>query len=113
MFSSIGILFLLPFFQTLFIRNADLYFGMHESGSYIIIQVVHKVFYWIFIFNFVLLGYLGSQPAIEPFITISLYSTIVYFFFLTIGYSFAQFYDLFAFWTVFKEQNELIQKNKK
>jgi quinol-cytochrome oxidoreductase complex cytochrome b subunit len=46
MFSSIGILFLLPFFQMLFIRkNADLYLGMHESGSYIIIQVIHKVFY--------------------------------------------------------------------
>jgi quinol-cytochrome oxidoreductase complex cytochrome b subunit len=45
MFSAIGILFLLPFFQTLFIYSKNLYLGMHESGSYIIIQVLHKVFY--------------------------------------------------------------------
>lgn len=47
---------------------------------------LHKIWFWLFITNFFVLGYLGSQPAKEPFITISLVATFLYFFNLTIGY---------------------------
>lgn len=47
---------------------------------------LHKIWFWFFVSDFFLLGYLGSQPAKEPFITISLVATFLYFFSLTIGY---------------------------
>ena len=38
-----------------------------------------KLFYWVFMANFILLTWIGSKPVEEPFITIGQYSSILYF----------------------------------
>lgn len=43
-----------------------------------------KLLFWFFVFNFLLLGWLGSQHAEEPFITLSRVCTIFYFSYLII-----------------------------
>jgi ubiquinol-cytochrome c reductase cytochrome b subunit len=66
MFSSILSLFLLPYLDR----------SPVKSGKY---RPVFKIFYWIFILNFVALGWLGGQVAEEPYITFSRISTLYYF----------------------------------
>jgi quinol-cytochrome oxidoreductase complex cytochrome b subunit len=96
MFSSILILFFLNFFdECLFIRKLDRTISNYKL-AYLLqkefwtteFQPLYKIWFWFFSFNFILLGYLGSQPAVEPSITISAYATFLYFFLLTIGYVF-------------------------
>lgn len=96
MFSAIFILFVLNFFdECLLIRKLDKTITNYKI-AYLLqkefwiteFQSLYKIWFWFFIFNFVLLGYLGSQPATEPFITISTYATFLYFFLLTLGYVF-------------------------
>ena len=43
-----------------------------------------KLLFWFFVFNFFLLGWLGSQHAEEPFITLSRVCTTFYFSYLII-----------------------------
>lgn len=64
-------------------------------------QPLHKIWFWFFVSDFFLLGYLGSQPAKEPFITISLIATFFYFFSLTIGYIITQNLDNYFSYTFF------------
>nr|AHX97809.1 cytochrome b [Mirax sp. QL-2014] len=42
---------------------------------------VNQVLYWFFIFNFIILTWLGAQPVEHPFIFISQIFTVIYFFF--------------------------------
>jgi ubiquinol-cytochrome c reductase cytochrome b subunit len=39
----------------------------------------YKFLFWVFVFNFFLLSYLGGQPVAEPFITLAQTSTVIYF----------------------------------
>jgi len=64
MFSSIAILLALPHLTAPITR----YF-----------RPIYKFFYWIFIGNVCLLGWIGCQPVEEPYITIGQYSTVFYF----------------------------------
>jgi quinol-cytochrome oxidoreductase complex cytochrome b subunit len=48
-------------------------------------NVYFCIFFWIFIANVILLGWLGAQPIVYPFSSFSIYATIFYFSFLTIG----------------------------
>lgn len=66
MFASILSLFLLPYLDR----------SPVKSGHY---RPVFKIFYWIFIINFVVLGWLGGQVAEEPYITFGRLSTAYYF----------------------------------
>lgn len=66
MFFSILILFILPFVETSKVRG---------NGF----RPIMKIFYWIFVVNFILLVYCGGQHAEEPFITISRICTFYYF----------------------------------
>ena len=66
MFGSILILFVLPWLDKHPVK----------SGRY---RPVFKWFFWIFVFNGILLGWLGGQHAEEPFVTISRISTLYYF----------------------------------
>ncbi len=66
MFGSILILFVLPWLDSHPVR----------SGRY---RPVFKWFFWIFVFNGILLGWLGGQHAEEPYITIARLSTLYYF----------------------------------
>lgn len=47
-----------------------------KSGRY---RPMFKVFFWLFIADFIFLGWLGSQEVREPFITLSRLSTAYYF----------------------------------
>lgn len=66
MFSSIISLFFLPYLDR----------SPVKSGKY---RPIFKFFYWIFILNFVFLGWLGGKAAEEPFVTMSRISTLLYF----------------------------------
>jgi len=47
-----------------------------RSGTF---RPLFKPFYWLFIFNFFLLTYLGAQLAVEPYSTLSKIATAYYF----------------------------------
>ena len=66
MFSSILILLVLPWLETSKIRGAGF-------------RPIHKYIFWLFVINFLLLIYCGSQHADDPFITLSRICTILYF----------------------------------
>jgi ubiquinol-cytochrome c reductase cytochrome b subunit len=66
MFGSILILFVLPWLDTHPVR----------SGKY---RPYFKWFYWMFVFNAVLLGWLGGQHAEQPYTAISQISSVYYF----------------------------------
>ena len=63
---SILILVSLPFFHTNKLKNL----GFRPLG---------KIFYWLFMMNFILLTWIGSKPVEEPFILIGQLSSIFYF----------------------------------
>jgi ubiquinol-cytochrome c reductase cytochrome b subunit len=66
MFSSILILFFLPWLDKSPVR----------SGNY---RPIFKVFFFIFVIDCFMLGYLGGKPAVQPFITLSQIGTLYYF----------------------------------
>ena len=66
MFSSIGILFFLPWLDTSLVR----------STKY---RPLYKWFFWLFVFTCVALGYLGSKPAEGAYIFWARVFTIYYF----------------------------------
>lgn len=66
MLASILILFILPVVDLSRIRGSAF-------------RPINKLFFWIFVTNFLLLMYLGSQHVEEPYITVSKYATIFYF----------------------------------
>ncbi|MGD9866787.1 MAG: cytochrome bc complex cytochrome b subunit [Hyphomicrobiales bacterium] len=66
MFSSIGLLVLLPWLDTSKVR----------SGSY---RPLFKIFFWIFVFTCVALGYLGSKPAEGLYVIFARIFTVMYF----------------------------------
>ena len=69
MFLSIIVLFLLP--------KIDL-----KNKRIIVHNTLYKKFFWIFVFNFIFLGYLGAQTIITPVIELSLMCTWYYFYYL-------------------------------
>ena len=66
MVSAIAILAFLPWLDTSKVRSAKY-------------RPLFKQFYWIFLANFLLLGYLGAQPAEGVYVIISRIATIYYF----------------------------------
>ncbi|ORE96877.1 cytochrome b/b6-like protein [Aurantimonas sp. 22II-16-19i] len=66
MFGSIIVLFFLPWLDTSRIR----------STAY---RPMYKIFFWIFVANAIMLGWLGSKPAEAPYTWLSLVGTIYYF----------------------------------
>jgi len=66
MFLAIIILLSLPFTD----------FSHTRSSSF---RPFNKILFWMFIFNFFLLVWIGAKPVAEPFLTIGLYSTSFYF----------------------------------
>lgn len=65
MLCSILVLLFLPNLETSLIRGLTF-------------RPIMKIFYWFFIVNFIILGYLGSQHAEDPYILISRIATIYY-----------------------------------
>lgn len=66
MFGALLILLALPWLETSKIRGAGF-------------RPVMKVLFWLFVVNFFLLMWCGSQPAEEPFVTLSRICTVYYF----------------------------------
>lgn len=66
MFVSIVILYLLPFLPVSIVRSSTF-------------RPIWTPFMWLFFFNFLLLGWIGSKPAEDPFIVIGTVSTTYYF----------------------------------
>ena len=66
MFGAIAVLFVLPWLDTSKVRSAKY-------------RPMFKIFFWIFIADAVFLGWLGSKPAEEPYITYARIATAWYF----------------------------------
>ncbi len=66
MFGSLLILFFLPWLDISKVR----------SGSF---RPIFKIFYWVFVFNFLMLMYLGAQPADGIYVMLAKVSTAYYF----------------------------------
>jgi ubiquinol-cytochrome c reductase cytochrome b subunit len=64
--ASILVLLLLPFISTSRIR----------SSAY---RPISRVFFWVFVFNFLLLGWLGAMPAEEPYVVVAQVATAYHF----------------------------------
>lgn len=67
MFSSILILFFLPWLDRSSVRSANY-------------RPLYKIIFWLFIIDCVALGYIGGMPAEEPYITASRICSAYYFF---------------------------------
>ena len=66
MFGALLILFPLSLLSSLDIR----------SNRY---RPLLNILFWIFAFNFLLLGWLGAKPAEEPYVSLAMICTILYF----------------------------------
>ncbi|MCV0429003.1 MAG: cytochrome b/b6 [Roseibium sp.] len=66
MFGAIAILFVLPWLDTSKVR----------SGAY---RPLFKQFFWIFVLDCIILGYLGAKPAEPPYVLIAQICTVYYF----------------------------------
>jgi ubiquinol-cytochrome c reductase cytochrome b subunit len=66
MFSSIAVLFFLPWLDRSKVR----------SNNY---RPLNAIAFWLFVADCIILGYLGGQPPEEPFLTISRVATAYYF----------------------------------
>lgn len=70
MFVSMVVLFLLPLLDKDLIRTKSF-------------KVINRIFFWIFVMNFIFLGYLGSQAPVSPYIELGVISAhfhLLYFF---------------------------------
>ena len=66
MFSAIFVLFLLPWLDTSKVRSATF-------------RPIYKIFFWIFLIDAIVLGWVGSKPAEGIYIIISRIATLYYF----------------------------------
>ena len=72
MFGSIAVLFVVPWLDTSKVRSA-------------VYRPWYKLFFWLFVINAIFLGWLGSRPAEDLYVTMSQLATLFYFaFFLVI-----------------------------
>lgn len=72
MFSSIAVLFLVPWLDTSKVRSA-------------VYRPWYRFFFWLFVANALFLGWLGSQPAEGAYVTMSQMATLYYFVFFIVG----------------------------
>ncbi len=66
MFARVGILFALPWMDRSRVRSANF-------------RPIYRQFYWLFLADCILLGYIGAQTAVEPYVTIGRIATAYYF----------------------------------
>ena len=72
MISAIVILSFLPWTNTSLVRNTKY-------------RPIFKVFYWLLVFDFLVLGWVGQKPVESPYIEIGMYATIYYFLFFLVA----------------------------
>ena len=66
MFGAILILFVLPWLDTSKVRSS-------------VFRPIYRQFYWIFVIDVLMLGYLGAQPAEGIYLILSRVGTVYYF----------------------------------
>lgn len=66
MFAGVCILFALPWMDRCRVRSARF-------------RPVYRQFFWLFLFDCLVLGYIGAQTAVEPYVTIGRVATAYYF----------------------------------
>jgi ubiquinol-cytochrome c reductase cytochrome b subunit len=81
MIISIIILMFLPYI----LKNTII-----RSGAF---RPAHKVFFWIFVFNCCLLGWIGGIPVMEPYLSVGRFLSFLYFFFILVLFPLAIFID--------------------
>jgi ubiquinol-cytochrome c reductase cytochrome b subunit len=72
MFGAIIVLFFLPWLDTSKVRSA-------------VYRPWYKLFFWLFVINAIILGWLGSQPAEGSFVIVSQICTLLYFAFFLVA----------------------------
>jgi ubiquinol-cytochrome c reductase cytochrome b subunit len=71
MFGSIAILFVVPWLDTSKVRSA-------------VFRPWYRVFFWLFVADAILLGWLGSKPAEGGYVVLSQFATVFYFAFFVV-----------------------------
>ncbi len=71
MFGSIAVLFIIPFINTSVVRNTTY-------------RPIFKLFFWMFVADFVFLTWLGQKPVKDIYAEIGRYATVLYFMFFLI-----------------------------
>ena len=71
MAGSLLVLFLIPFINTSEIRSTDF-------------RPIFKIFYWILVIDFLLLGWIGQKPVTNTFIILGQLATTIYFSFFLV-----------------------------
>jgi quinol-cytochrome oxidoreductase complex cytochrome b subunit len=66
MFGSLIVLFFIPFLNTSEIRSTDF-------------RPIFKVFYWLLVTVFLLLGWIGQKPVTDTYIMVGQFATFYYF----------------------------------
>jgi len=66
MFMAIFILLFLPLLDFSYIRSYSF-------------RPIMKIFYWLFIFNFLLLLWIGAKPVEDPYIFLGALASVLYF----------------------------------
>ncbi|HYH17013.1 MAG TPA: cytochrome b, partial [Azospirillum sp.] len=67
MFGAIAVLFVLPWLDTSRVRSCKF-------------RPIYRQFFWVLVFDSLVLGYIGSRPAEQPYILIGQIATAYYFF---------------------------------
>nr|YP_009446455.1 cytochrome b [Ancoracysta twista]ATY40943.1 cytochrome b [Ancoracysta twista] len=97
MVGSIAMLALLPILNTSPIRSS-------------LFRPIYKKFYWLFIGNFFILGWLGGKPIETPFVEIGQVATLFYFVFLLVLVPAIGYLEKAAFMHWKEEQNNFLNK---
>jgi ubiquinol-cytochrome c reductase cytochrome b subunit len=82
MFFSLIVLLIIPFININEIRSTTF-------------RPIFKVFYWLFIIDFILLGWIGKMPVEYPYVNIGVITTTYYFFFFIVILPFLNFFEGF------------------
>jgi len=82
MFVSMIILFFLPILDKNIVRTKTF-------------KSVHRILFWIFVFNFIFLGYLGSQAPISPYIELGVISSHIHLFYFVLFLPIISLFDYF------------------
>jgi len=82
MFVSMVILFFLPVLDKNIIRSKTF-------------KVAHRAFFWLFVFNFIFLGYLGSQAPVSPYIELGVISTHIHLLYFTLFLPIISLFDYY------------------
>jgi quinol-cytochrome oxidoreductase complex cytochrome b subunit len=93
MLAAILVLFILPYIKG------------NPLGIPPVKSPIYKILYWLFIANFLILMFLGGQPAAAPFVICSKFFTITYFAYLLLTIPFINCLEMFLTRTMPKKKH--------